>query len=178
MLKFFSIVAAVNYHFGDKEKLYLTVIKYWADESFKNYPLDFIMDTNQDSKERLKAFIYETLICLLGENGQGTGFGRLIAMEASLSPSDVVREVVSESIKKPTQALFQIIEDMTGIKDKKVIKEKAACIVGETVYFYLSRFLIDELFDIKKTENINDIQYLSNIIFDFSLNSLLNNQQK
>ena len=48
-------IAAVNYHFGDKEHLYIEVIKY-AHRTLVKYQTDLGLDDNASAEERLKAF--------------------------------------------------------------------------------------------------------------------------
>ena len=142
-------VASVNYYFGDKEQLYLEVIRYWAEDAFRNFPDDFLAESGRSPEEKIELFVYHTLLILLGPDGRGTGFGRLMALEASVSPSSVVHEVVAATIKEPTNILMKAVADLTGTDDEEKLKVYSACVVGQTVYFYLSKNLIQDLFDLQ-----------------------------
>lgn len=166
-------VASINYYFGDKGKLYLEVIKYWSDDAFKEYPFEELEDTSKNPEYRLRTFVYNTLLCLLGSEGKGTGFGRLITWEASHSPSEVVHQVIAESIGKPTQSLFKIVQEITGC-DEAQSKKYAASIIGQTTYFYLSRYLINDLYGIKDVKSKMDIEMITDMIVSFSLHALNN----
>ena len=164
--------ALINYHYGDKETLYLEVVRYWAKDAFQNFPLRFLDDPDADPAEKIRAFIYHALVCLFGPDGRGTGFGRLLVHEAAISPSAVVQDIVSETIGPPTKAVTAAIAQITGISDVKKLQVYTACIVGQTVYFYLSRNLTKELLNISAISDSQDIQVLSDELYTFSMAAL------
>ena len=165
-------VAAVNYHYGDKEKLYLEVIRYWAEDAFADFPEELISGDTLSPEEYIRLFILHTLFCLLGKNGKGTGFGRLLAMEAAISPSSVVGEVLADTIGKPTENLKKAVAELTKENDPVTLKTFTACIVGQTVYFYLSRHLITLLFGMESPECEADIRVLAENIYRFAMRGI------
>ena len=165
-------VASINYYFGDKERLYLEVIRYWAADAFKDFPHEALSSDELEPKEKIRQFIYYTLLCLLGKDGKGTGFGRLMALEASISPSKVVHQVVTETIQEPTKQLRKAVSVLLNTEDEEKVNAYTAAIVGQTVYFYLSKNLISNLFNIKMPASVEDIQKLSGYLCDFSLHAL------
>lgn len=165
-------VASINYYFGDKERLYLEVIRYWAADAFKDFPHEALSSDELEPKEKIRQFIYYTLLCLLGKDGKGTGFGRLMALEASISPSKVVHQVVTETIQEPTEQLRKAVSVLLNTEDEEKVNAYTAAIVGQTVYFYLSKNLISNLFNIKMPASVEDIQKLSGYLCDFSLHAL------
>lgn len=165
-------VASINYYFGDKEQLYLEVIRYWASDAFRDFPHDALSSEDLTPEETIRQFIYYTLLCLLGKNGKGTGFGRLMALEASISPSTVVHQVVTETIQEPTEQLRKAVSILLDTEDEEKVNTYTAAIVGQTVYFYLSKNLISDLFNIKMPASAEDIRKLSGYLWEFSLNAL------
>ncbi len=165
-------VASINYYFGDKERLYLEVIRYWAADAFKDFPHEALSSDELEPKEKIRQFIYYTLLCLLGKDGKGTGFGRLMALEASISPSKVVHQVVTETIQEPTKQLRKAVSVLLNTEDEEKVNAYTAAIVGQTVYFYLSKNLISDLFNIKMPASVEDIRKLSGYLYDFSLHAL------
>ncbi len=71
-------MAAVNYHFGDKEGLYLAVIKHFLALSIRKYPPDYGLCPSPTPYDRLRAFIGSFLLRLL-DRGQAAWFERLMA---------------------------------------------------------------------------------------------------
>lgn len=165
-------VASINYYYKNKEDLYLAVINYWAEDAFKDFPMDQMADPSTPPQEKIKIFIYHTLLCLLGKNGKGTGFGRLIAMEAAVSLSSVVNQVIADTIGRPTELLKETVRELTHIEDEEKLKVYTACIVGQTVYFYMSRNINTSLFGIEPLNEEEKIRTISEYIFNFCMNAL------
>ncbi len=79
--------------------MYLEVIRLWAREAFQDSPFDTLKDEATAPQEKVRLFISHTLLCLFGPEGKEPGLGLLLAHEASLHPSDVISEIVSEAVK-------------------------------------------------------------------------------
>ena len=73
-------VAAINYHFGDKENLYIEVLKYCKALAFEKYPSDIDTKKSDSPEIRLKAFIKSFVFRILDE-GPSSLFGRLVSRE-------------------------------------------------------------------------------------------------
>src|SRR5580693_3875564 len=55
-------IAAVNYHFGDKEKLYRAVLKATLKSAIAKYPPDFGLPARATPEQRLRVFIRSFLL--------------------------------------------------------------------------------------------------------------------
>jgi len=109
-------IAAVNYHFGDKENLYLAVVQKLDEESKADAPYMQI-DPNASAEEKLHTFVREFLGVLL-RTGPSTWLGKLMAREMMeptaaldymiehvIPPVDgVVRGIVSELLSLPPES--------------------------------------------------------------------------
>src|SRR5882672_4128917 len=71
-------VAAVNYHFGDKEKLYSEVLKYAHGCAIAKYPPSLGLSPDAPAEKRLHAFVLSFLQRLLDE-GRPAWHARIIS---------------------------------------------------------------------------------------------------
>src|SRR3954470_15915076 len=55
-------IAAVNYHFGDKEKLYLEVLRHAQRYAAEKYPTNMGVTVDATPEEKLQAFIRSFLL--------------------------------------------------------------------------------------------------------------------
>ncbi len=164
--------ALINYHFRDKETLYLEVARYWANHALRDYPFVRLKDPTVTPEEKIQSFIHHTLLCLFGSDGRGTGFGRLLAREAAVNPSEVILEIISETIAPPTKALSGAIEELCGSLPADKLRIYTTCIVGQTVYLFLSRNFTNELLGLPPIRSEEDIIALSQELTRFSLAAL------
>ncbi len=103
-------LAAVCYHFGDKEGLYFEVLRYWHDESLKKYPMDSAQDKEFPPEERLRNFIRLFLLRML-DKGKPAWFGKLIAREMR-EPTAAFDRLVDEVVRPFYGVLEGIIEEI------------------------------------------------------------------
>src|SRR2546426_9063981 len=73
-------LAAVNYHFGDKERLYGAVLQYTLRYALQKYPPTLGLSVVATAEERLQAFIRSFLLRLL-DDGLPAWHGKLMAHE-------------------------------------------------------------------------------------------------
>src|SRR5437868_1363400 len=57
-------IAAIHYHFGDKEKLYLEVLRYAQRREAQLYPERFAADAGLTPEDRLRNFVHSFLLQL------------------------------------------------------------------------------------------------------------------
>ena len=73
-------IAAVNYHFGDKEGLYAAVLQYFAKESLAKYPPGGGLRPDASPEEQLYAFVRSFLLRIV-DPGHQSVHGRMMARE-------------------------------------------------------------------------------------------------
>jgi AcrR family transcriptional regulator len=127
-------VAAVNYHFGDKEELYRTVLKESFTEAIKKYPADFGLTHGATSEQRLRAFIRSFLLRIFSE-GPSARYGKLMAREM-IEPTGALDFIIQESIRPMSQVLLSILGELLGPKADHETKRLCAMSVVSQVLFY------------------------------------------
>lgn len=108
-------LAAVNYHFGDKEALYGEVLMYSARTSLERFPPDGGVPPEAPSEERLRGFVRNFLLRCLGACGPAAPGpdspldwrGPLMAREMS-DPSPHLHRLID-------QVFFPVVEHLAGL---------------------------------------------------------------
>lgn len=110
-------VAAVNYHFGDKERLYGQVLEHiFATPRKKRGTLCDLDPRDAPAKERLRAFIrnflHETYDCV-DDQEHCADLASIYLMEMA-HPSKALDHIVEEYIRSDAELLAVIIRDLLG----------------------------------------------------------------
>ena len=160
-------IAAVNYYFGGKEKLYSEVLRYWSDFALKKYPLLLGVGEEAPAEEQLKAFVRSLLFRLL-DRGKPAWFGKLMAKEMT-EPTRAFERLVKEIVRPRDRILASIIQKMIGTPvSEEQIRLCSASIVGQCIYYYNARAIMTKLYrrDVSKAD---EIERIADHIVRFSL---------
>src|SRR6187401_1850657 len=103
-------IAAVNYHFGDKEKLYLEVLRFTQEQALEKYPIDLGVKADASAELRLKAFIRSFLFRIFDE-GPIAWHGKLMSREM-IEPTAALDKLVNEKIRPQAAQLAGIIREL------------------------------------------------------------------
>jgi TetR/AcrR family transcriptional regulator, regulator of cefoperazone and chloramphenicol sensitivity len=153
-------IAAVNYHFGDKEQLYQAVLRDTYHTAMKAYPADFGLSARATPKQRLRAFVLSFLLRILSE-GPSAHHGKLMAREM-IEPTGALDVIVQEEIEPMAAVLSAIIDDLLGPKAAKETKRLCGLSVVSQVVFYrhcrplVARVFPDMEFDAAGIEALAD----------------------
>ncbi|MGC2423886.1 MAG: CerR family C-terminal domain-containing protein [Nitrospirota bacterium] len=138
-------VAAINYHFGDKESLYKEVVMRWEEEAFSKYPLEPDAARSASPEERLTTFVRSFLLRMLDE-GSPSWFGKLVAREF-IEPTAALDMLVEDAIRPSYLLLSSIIREIMGnVASEEDIRLCSASIVGQCLYFHNSRPVLNKLY--------------------------------
>jgi len=107
-----SNVAAVNYHFGSKDELYIAVWKNAFEEALRMYPPDGGLPPEAGPEERLRAFHHSILHRILDEGRLGCA-GQILLREMA-DPTEAVQRVHEDVIRPLRQSTRQIIRQLLG----------------------------------------------------------------
>jgi AcrR family transcriptional regulator len=104
-------VAAVNYYFGDKRRLYIESVKHAHESRVRQVPLPE-WDAGVPAERRLHDFVHNMLERMLGF-GQPPWQVRLMMREV-LQPTEACRELVEDYIRPHFAVLVAILADLAG----------------------------------------------------------------
>ena len=165
-------IAAVNYHFRDKEGLYRALFDYAAQCALAKYPIGGGIDPAAPAEERLRAFVQTYLSRLLDE-GRPAWHGKLMAREM-VEPTGAL-DILAESFARPQyQRLSAILRELLGTgSSDETIRLCAASIVGQCLFYKQCRPMIDRLMPEQKYDE-GAIARLAAHIAAFSLGAVQN----
>ena len=163
-------VAAINYHFGGKEHLYLEVLRYCHRRARDRYPPDLGVGRWAAPEQRLRAFIHSFLLRLL-QDGPGAWHGRLISREL-IEPTGALDALVAERFRPLADELFGILRPLLGAPaTRETLRLCAASVVSQCLFYHHCRSVISRLFP-QQHFGPRDIRRLAEHIADFSLAAL------
>ncbi len=162
-------IAAINYYFGGKEKLYFEVLRYWHEFAIKKYPPLLGLSEGAAPEEQLRAFIRSLLFRML-DKGKPAWFGRLMVREMAY-PTRAFNHMVREAMHPLNKVLASIVRKIirTPVSEEG-ITFCCTSIIGQCVYYYNARY-IAQLFrrDMSRPE---EIERIVDHIVQFSLTGL------
>lgn len=130
-------IAAINYHFGDKEGLYAAVLEHVFHLGFTRFPSRGGIEPGMAPEQQLHMFIRGMFYRLLSSEGWFgySGKGRLIAREL-LAPTPAFESILDRYIKPHKELLTEILVAVIG-RDPgpQVLLPLAVSIIGQCIYY-------------------------------------------
>lgn len=163
-------VAAVNYHFGDKERLYAAVLRYAHRCAIETYPPDMGIPDTAAAEQRLHAFVQSFLLRIFDE-GQPAWHGKLLSREM-IEPTKALDALVEEEIRPRAAQLEAIVQLLLGPQASATqVHLCAMSIVGQCVFYHHAHPLLTRLNPAQHGHR-KDIERLAEHITLFSLSAL------
>lgn len=164
-------VAAVNYHFGDKEKLYIEVLRYAQAKALAKYPPLLNVAADAPPEEKLRAFV-KSLLLRIFDKGPNSWHGKLMLREM-IEPTAALDSLVEERIRPMAGLLWQIVGAILGCppSDERV-RMCAFSVVSQCVFYHHCRPVMARLFPEQQSPDQADIERLADHITRFSLTAI------
>jgi TetR/AcrR family transcriptional regulator, regulator of cefoperazone and chloramphenicol sensitivity len=160
-------VAAVNYHFGDKETLYAEVLRDSQQKAFEKYPPLLGVAADAPPEEKLCAFIRSFLLRIF-DSGSGTRFGRIMSREM-VEPTGALEVLLEVRIRPMADQLRGLVaEILGGPADDAAVRLCSFSIVSQCVFFHHCRTMITRLFPEQRLD-ASAVEPLAGHIARFSL---------
>lgn len=160
-------VAAVNYHFGDKETLYAEVLRHSQQRAFEKYPPLAGVAAGAPAAEKLRAFVHSFLLRIF-DNGPIAWFGKMMSREM-VEPTGALDALVQERMRPMANQLRAIVAEILGCSpnDEKV-RLCAFSVVSQCVFYHHCRTMISRLFPAQRLDAAA-AEHLADHITRFSL---------
>lgn len=162
-------VAAVNYHFGSKEKLYEAVWDYSNRMAVKNRMDEIELARAAGPEERLRIFIRTLLYNILNHDRPEWDF-RIVAHEM-IRPTGAFDQIVERMILPGFVFLRDLVRELLGesVSEEK-IKRYSLSIVGQCLYYRFANPVVRQIFP-EQSFNEKGIEELADHITRFSLSA-------
>jgi TetR/AcrR family transcriptional regulator, regulator of cefoperazone and chloramphenicol sensitivity len=137
-------IAAVHYHFGDKEALYEAVLEFTARQALAEFPIGGGVGADATPAEKLGAFVRNYLERLLNE-GRPAWFGRVLAREMA-EPTRALDRLAETFARPQFLRLREIVTELLGpAATEQSVRWCAFSVVGQCLFHKHARPMIARL---------------------------------
>lgn len=133
-------VAAVNYHFRDKESLYEAVVTQAHRYAVQKYPPGLGLGPDPTPQERLGAFVRAMFLRIFDE-GRPAWQGKLMAREM-FEPTGALAILVEDVIRPQYQALLSILRDLIPGAGDDALRLAAGSVLGQVLHYHHARAVV------------------------------------
>jgi len=161
-------LAAINYHFGDKEHLYVEVLR----EAHRCGldPQEERFDRRLSPAERLRTFIHHFLGRVLAMNQPEDWQHRLMLREM-LSPTPFSEVLVREMIRPRFEFIKGLMQEICPEADDRRLNALAFSVIGQCLHYKMARRVTERLIGDEGYRAL-DLDYLTDHITAFCLAAL------
>jgi AcrR family transcriptional regulator len=160
-------LAAVNYHFGDKEQLYVQAVVEAYQRSMQAVP-DF--DEQLEPAEQLRRFIASFLSNVLAMS-RTPSWQHDLMMREMLRPTGASETLVREAIRPRFQRLQAILRRVCPAADARRLDALTFSVIGQCLHYKVARAICLRLIGAEGLAAL-DIEYLTDHITAFCLAAL------
>ena len=163
-------IAAVNYHFGDKEGLYMAALRSVHRASAEKYPSNLGVSSATAPEQKLRVYVRSLLLRIFDEGRPG--WHTKIMMREILEPTPALDLLVEEGARPLHQELSSIVRELLGsAADDEVVRLSALSVVSQCVYYRRARPVITRLYPQQRYDS-EEVERLTEHITQFSLLAL------
>lgn len=160
-------IAAVNYHFRDKETLYLETLRHAHRYSIEHYPHHGGLKPDAPAKDKLRAFVRAFLAKML-DCKRPKWHGRLISREMT-EPTPALTLLIEEGVRPQFGALCAIVRELAPSVKGDEMEACAASVIGQALHYHHCNSMIKRLYTERKDGFPFDLEFLTDHITRFSL---------
>ena len=163
-------LAAVNYHFGDKEGLYMAVLRSVPSAEAEKYPSDLGLAVKATAEQKLCAYI-RSLLQRVFDEGRPGWYTKIVAREIT-EPTRAFDALVQEAARPLHIDMASIVRELLGsAATPESVRLCTLSIISQCVYYHHARTIIQRLYPEQKY-GADHIEHLVAHITNFSLGAL------
>ena len=161
-------IAAVNYHFGDKETLYAELLRYSHEKAMEKYPLLGSVGPDAPPEKKLRAFIL-SLLRRIFDQGPTAWHGKLLVREM-IEPTGALDSLVAERIRPMADQLWKIIAEILDCpaSDERV-RLCGFSVVSQCTFYKHCQPVVTRMLPKQLPQDAASIEHLADHITKFSL---------
>jgi len=164
-------LAAVNYHFRDKESLYHAALEFVIARGFQQFPPDLGLGPRPTPQDRLRAFIRSFMLRMLSQRAWGQGQNQMILREL-VEQSPVLDHFIEQFARPMRDILRSIMRDLLGPKaTDKAVRGCTLSVVGQCLHYTYARPIMQRL-GINPVARDEEIERVADHITRFSLGGI------
>lgn len=164
-------VAAVNYHYGGKERLYVAILQDYIQRENERHPRDEGITPESSPKERLRAYLRSFLLQTLGDGDPvDDRLGKLVTQEF-IEPSQYFGEIFDRHCRPTHNMLLDIVRQMLPGHDELTVSRCASSIIGQCVLFDFAKEAISRM-NPELVLQAGNIEGITDFIMEFSLGGI------
>lgn len=160
-------IAAVNYHFRDKQTLYREAWRHSFSESIRAHPPDGGVSESAPSEERLQGMIRGLLRRISDENNKEFS----IVYKELANPTGLLKEVMEAELRPIQEKMEGLLRELLGSRaSEREVRFSAISIVSQCITPMLAqRFRKGRRDRREKFHDIDDIDAYADHVVNFSL---------
>src|SRR5277367_6534921 len=156
-------IAAINYHFGDKETLYAEVLRYSHGKALEKYPPLLGVAENAPPEKKLRAYVHSMLQRIF-DSGPTSWHGKLMSREM-IEPTSALDSLVEERMRPMVAQLWKIVSEILDcpVNDERV-RLCGLSVVSQCVFYKHCHPVVSRLFPDKMPQDAASIERLADHI--------------
>lgn len=160
-------VAAVNYHFGGKDKLYMAVLADYLRRCIELYPAGMGLGPQAGPSERLRAYIRSFLHRIMGSGDPlDEKLGLMLTAEI-VEPSEHFNAVAEQYLMPMHDELLAIVGEILPGASEQTVQLCAAGVTGHCLLFDNAKELIRRLRPEMALETLG-VELVADFVFRFA----------
>jgi AcrR family transcriptional regulator len=160
-------VAAVNYYFGGKDRLFMAVLADHLQAAHARFPVDMGLGPDAPARDRLKAYIRSMLYKLAGDGDPlYERLSQLFTAEM-IEPSEHFGDIAERFIIPPHEVLVAIVAELMPGADDRTVHLSAAGVVGHCLLFDNAKQIIRRMCPEMALEKLG-VELVASFVFEFA----------
>jgi TetR/AcrR family transcriptional regulator, regulator of cefoperazone and chloramphenicol sensitivity len=166
-----SNLAAVNYYFGDKERLYVEAVKRAHRTRIAEVPLP-VWGADTKPEDKFRGLVLTMANRIIAESSQP--WHEQLMMREFMQPTAAVAELVQEFFRPHFQILLSVISELVPQDTPEDERHRLAfSVIGQCLHYRVARPIVNLLVGPEETATLTP-EHLAKHIAEFSLAALRN----